>query len=775
MQPAELFACLDLLPDPALVADRDGTIVFATALARDLLGRGSQTLAGEPLSRWIALGARGEPEAQLETRDLTGTRSLREPGGALPRLDLSAREIELGERRAFVILLRAAGAPREAGAPTQADAGSEAGQAHDHASLAEALLRNEQRLRHATQAAQVGIFDHPVLPEPPPPPYWSPILREMLAIGPDEPADFMWFRGRVHPDDGFLLDQAVAQSRSAESDGSIDMTYRWLHPEKGYRWLLNRSVTEYVVRDGQRLPQRSIGAILDVTERRAAEEEQLLRAAILDATPDFVAISLLDGTLVYLNKTARRFLGLDEAQPLAGRSLNEAHPAAVADLLQRVAIPTAVEHGAWSADTEFLQRDGALVPMSHLLLAQRDSAGHVAYLCTIARDLSKERKLEEQFRQAQKMEAVGRLAGGVAHDFNNLLSVILGYAELAAAELAAQHEARRALSEIIRAAERAAALTSQLLAFGRRQILKPRVLDINEVLSDFAPMLSRLIDERIEIHVIPAAKPANIRADPNQVQQILLNLVVNARDAMPEGGVLTLEAFRATLDESQTAERLNLRPGVYTVIAVSDTGHGMDAATRDRIFEPFFTTKGPGRGTGLGLSTVFGIVQQSGGSIWVYSEPERGTTFKIYLPGTEEPAETPLVPAPVVHGVQSGVILLSEDDEQVREMVSNILLRAGYQVLSAATPAAAIALSNSHAGRIDLLITDVVMPGMTGTVLAQRLHQTRPELPVLFTSGYTENTIVHQGVLDDGVDFLAKPITPGRLLTAVLEITQRAR
>ncbi|MFN2167747.1 MAG: sensor histidine kinase, partial [Anaerolineae bacterium] len=282
------------------------------------------------------------------------------------------------------------------------------------------------------------------------------------------------------------------------------------------------------------------------------------------------------------------------------------------------------------------------VPMSQVILAHREADGSIGYFSTIARDLSREKELEDQFRQAQKMEALGRLAGGVAHDFNNLLSAIMGFTEMAKQDLESGHRARLALNEVHRTAEQAAALTGQLLAFGRKQTLQPRIIDVSKTLGEMKPMLERLIDQSIQLRIMLSRDPVSIKADPNQIQQILLNLVVNARDAMPQGGQLTISSTRVTLDDGEATSRLQLNPGSYALIAVSDTGHGMTADVRSRVFEPFFTTKDPGKGTGLGLSTVFGIVRQSGGSVWLCSEPGRGTTFKIYLPcGFEAVAAQP--------------------------------------------------------------------------------------------------------------------------------------
>jgi PAS domain S-box-containing protein len=420
------------------------------------------------------------------------------------------------------------------------------------------------------------------------------------------------------------------------------------------------------------------------------------------------------------------------------------------------------------------KKDGAVFPVeitgSHYVTGEHKM--HVAAI----RDITERKNLEVKLQQAAKMEAVGRLASGVAHDFNNLLTIINGYCELGLDGLSSSDPISSHLAEIKKAGEKAVSLTRQLLAFSRQQLLAPRVLDLNDLVAGVAKMLRRLIGEDIELAMVRDSALGRVRADPGQMEQILVNLAVNARDAMPDGGKLTIETANVELDDTYADRHTVVKPGRYVMLAVTDTGIGMDVETQARIFEPFFTTKEKGRGTGLGLAIVYGTVKQSGGCVWVYSEPEQGTTFKIYLPCVEEAAET--VKGAEVRGrpvTGSETILLVEDEGAVRALVTRVLQDLGYKVLASAHPEDALQIGERHSAPIDLLLTDVVLPGMNGRKVADNLAFLRPKMKVLYMSGYTDYAVARHGVLEANTTFLQKPFTPSSLARKVRAVLDAGR
>jgi signal transduction histidine kinase/ActR/RegA family two-component response regulator len=402
----------------------------------------------------------------------------------------------------------------------------------------------------------------------------------------------------------------------------------------------------------------------------------------------------------------------------------------------------------------------------------REASGHLQGAICMALDITDRKQLEEQLRQSQKMEAVGRLAGGIAHDFNNLLMVIQGYADLLAERLPVGDPLRRNAEQIQTASQRATSLTRQLLAFSRKQMLAPKVISVQSILGDMERILRRLIGEDIQLETSSAPDVGLIKADRSQIEQVILNLAVNARDAMPQGGRLTIETANVDLDASYARSPVVLAPGKYVMLAVTDNGCGMDAETQTHIFEPFFTTKEKGKGTGLGLATVYGIVKQSGGYVWVYSEPGRGTSFKIYLPMVENVEESGRDNRGDAQSSGRGTetILLVEDEKGVRELAREYLELSGYTVIEAEDGHTALELAAMHSGTIHLLMTDVVMPGISGRELADRVKRIRPKIQVLYMSGYTDQAVVHHGILDMDAVLLQKPFTMATLSSKLREL-----
>ncbi len=508
--------------------------------------------------------------------------------------------------------------------------------------------------------------------------------------------------------------------------------------------------------------------------RRAEEALVKLRQAV-GASGEVIFMTDPEGTITFINPEFTRLYGYTEGEvvgKVTPRILKSGtmQPQEYDDFWRTIVAKRVVKG-------EFVNKTkaGKLVTLESSTNPILDEQGNITGFLAIQRDVTARKQLEAQLRQAQKMEAIGRLAGGVAHDFNNLLTIITGYGQLLLETLPEESPLRAQVTEVLKASERATSLTRQLLAFGRRQVLAPRVLDLNEVIADTEKMLRRLIGEDIELVAIPARRLGHVKADPGQLEQVILNLAVNARDAMPEGGRLTIETSNVILDEAYADQHVSVQPGPYVMLAVSDTGHGMDSDTQAHLFEPFFTTKEKGKGTGLGLATVYGIVKQSGGYIWVYSEPGQGTTFKIYLPKVQETVEaTPALPAERTATGGSETILLVEDDSSVRSLVHGVLGSRGYKLLVARNAEEALILCEQHKGPIHLLLTDVVMPGMSGRDLADRLNPFHREMTVLYMSGYTDNAIVHHGVLDADVRFLQKPFSPLTLANKVRAILDGA-
>ncbi len=540
---------------------------------------------------------------------------------------------------------------------------------------------------------------------------------------------------------------------------------------------IKKGATDYVLKD--RLARLPVAVRQALEERALLEErkraEEALREttqtlqAIIKASP--VAIIALDpsGIVKHWNPTAERIFGWNSKEVL-GRFLPFVPEEKQA---QSRALIEDVLRGEVVAGVEALQKrkDGSSLNVSISAAPLRDAEGKVIGIEALVADITERKQLEEQLRQSQKMEAIGQLAGGVAHDFNNLLTVIMGFNALVLEHLDSDNPSRERLTEVQKAGERAASLTRQLLAFSRRQVLQPQVLDLNAIVANTEKMLQRLIGEDVDLVTHLGPELGQVKADPGQIEQVILNLAVNARDAMPQGGKLTIETASVELDDAYAHSHVGVKRGPYVVLAVSDTGCGMDAETQKHIFEPFFTTKE--KGTGLGLATVYGIVKQSDGHTCVYSEPGRGTTFKVYLPRLEEVSravEPNRVAAEVAHG--SETILMVEDEEAVRALVRGVLKANGYTVLEASGPDDVSKILKRHQAPIHLMLTDVVMPQMSGRKLAEHLVSSHPEMKVLYMSGYADRTIAHHGVLEQGMAFLQKPFTPGALVRKVREVLE---
>jgi len=577
----------------------------------------------------------------------------------------------------------------------------------------------------------------------------------------DNPQSFM---DAIDPKDRERVLRAVARR---EQTGQYEEEYRIQRPDGTARWIWDRG---YPVPDKQGLNKTFVGISEDVTTRKACETERARLAAIVDCSDDAIVSMTIDGIVVNWNPGAERQYGY-LAEEMIGRSISVLFaPDQYQEYLQ---ILDKVRKGERlpAYDTVRRRKDGTAIPVSVDVCPIEVRNGEIVGASKIAHDITRMKQLEEQFRQSQKMEAVGRLAGGVAHDFNNLLTVICGYSDLALNPPSPDARPREWLMEIRSAAERAATLTRQLLAFSRKQMLEPKVLNLNTVVANCEKMLRRLVDEDVDLVSVLDPSLGRVSTDPGQIEQVLVNLVVNARDAMPQGGKLTIETANSTLDQTYCRSHAEVKPGRYIMLAVSDTGCGMDAQTQVRIFEPFFTTKELGKGTGLGLAMVFGFIKQSGGHIYVYSEPGLGSTFKMYLPVVETAASSVEAPAGIEsmpHGDET--ILLAEDDRAVRTLTRRVLQSCGYTVLEAAHGGEALQLAEKHTGSLHLLVSDVVMPEMGGRQLAERIVVLKPGIKVLCLSGYTADAVIRHGVLESEIAFLQKPFTPGVLARKVREV-----
>jgi PAS domain S-box-containing protein len=519
----------------------------------------------------------------------------------------------------------------------------------------------------------------------------------------------------------------------------------------------------------------------DITERKRAAEtlraSQQIIEEIINAIP--VRVFWKDKNLVYLGCNAvfardagfadpKDIIGKDDSQ-MGWRDQAEKYRADDRQVIESGCSKLLIEESQTTPEGNTITLLSSKIPL-------RSSNGEISGVLGTYMDITERKRFEAQMFQSQKMETVGKLAGGIAHEFNSIMTAIIGYSELLLIDLPPENPLCRNARQIRQAADRAAALTRQLLAYGRKQILQPGILDLNSILAGMENVLRHLVGNNGEVRITPGPGLKAVKADAGQIEQVIVNIAMNAAEAMPNGGTLSLETDNVTLDEAYVSRFPELKAGEYVMLAISDTGVGMSEAVRTRVFEPFFSTKPVGQGTGLGLATCYGILKQSGGHISVYSEPARGSTFKIYLPPVEAPAQIPVqrIDTPdLPRGTET--ILLVEDDPALREMAATLLTRLGYAVMTAANGVEALSLKQQRGvGHVDLLFTDVVMPHMSGKELSDRVRVLYPHTRILFTSAYTENSIVHQGVLDPGVALLQKPFTPGALARKVREMLDAA-
>jgi two-component system, cell cycle sensor histidine kinase and response regulator CckA len=619
--------------------------------------------------------------------------------------------------------------------------------------IEQALRESEERLRLAQQVARVGTFEWDIQKGVD---HWTPELEAIYGLPPGgfDGTHRAWEQ-LVHPLD---RPEAVRRVEQSLETGAFEGEWRVIRPDGAVRWLFGRG---WAFRDESGRPLRLIGVNIDITERKQAEEAAQQKTELINLSHDAVISANPNRVITTWNKGAEETYGWTEAEAVGNvlhRFLGTESSVSIADIDRML-----LRDGRWDGELGHMRRDGKPVIVESRQVLRRNETGHPAGILEINRDITDRKRLEDQFRQAQKLEGIGRLAGGVAHDFNNLLTVISGYAQMALDDMEAQHPLRDSMEEILKSADRATGLTRQLLVFSRRQVSEPKNIVLNDLVRDFEKMLRRLIGEdvRLVLSLDPAA--GVLHADAGQIEQVMLNLAVNARDAMPNGGTLSIETSRLLVDEDFARMHMSVPIGPHVMLVVSDTGSGMSPDVKAHLFEPFFTTKEPGKGTGLGLSTVYGIVKQSEGSIWVYSEPGRGSAFKIIFPAVEtEIASVPSEPPTFPSGDET--ILIAEDEPGIRGFVRQVLERHGYTVLEASNGREALDLARIHTGPIHLVIADVVMPEVGGPELASRFEAEHPGIPVLFVSGYSNREVQLEEM---GAGYVQKPFTSSTLLNQV--------
>jgi two-component system cell cycle sensor histidine kinase/response regulator CckA len=636
--------------------------------------------------------------------------------------------------------------------------------------MAHELREAQDRLEHVVTSSPAVLHSLSVHGRALGPNWVSKNIERLLGFTVEEALDPGWWDGHVHPED---LPRVLAEKEALFANGYLVEEYRFADKERDYRWI---RAELRLLRDPAGEAVEVIGSWTDVTaqkeaELRAKENEEQYRL-LFDSNPHpmYVCDS---ATLAFVavNDAAVRHYGYSREEFLAMSARDLRLSEDVPHFLRAIEGPIGRTHADIVGVFRHRKKDGTLIQMEVTRRPIR-FLGRACWLVFLM-DITDKLGLEAQYLQSQKMESMGRLAGGVAHDFNNLLGVITGYGDLLRRRVDGDHRLRRYVDEIGKAAERAAGLTRQLLAFSRKQVLQPRILDLNAAVGETEKMLRRLIGEDVQLVTVLDDHLGQVKADPGQIDQVLMNLAVNARDAMPRGGRLTIETDNVDLDAAGARAQPGTKPGRYVMLSVADTGHGMTAEVRARVFEPFFTTKEVGKGTGLGLATVHGIVTQSDGSIALETEPGRGTTFRIYLPRVDAPAEDTDEPDEVVAPRGSETVLLVEDEASLREIVRESLESSGYVVLSARDGEEAVDMCADRDLTIHLVLTDVVMPRMSGRELADRLRATRPDTAILYMSGYTDDAVVRHGVLAADMAFVHKPFTIEALARRVRAVLDR--
>ncbi len=631
-----------------------------------------------------------------------------------------------------------------------------------------ALQQAHERLNLALKSSGVGTWswgvnDSMIV--------WDDFMYPLFGLVNDAtPRNYEDFVNLVHPKDRDRVSRTAADA--VRRDAAFDIEFRAIWPDESVHTLSARGK---IFRDENNIPIRLTGVCWDVTERKRTEEERQKFVSLVEQTDDFIGMVGLDGDIMFLNRAGCRLVGL-EARKAVGTPFADLHPEDAWSSLSGEILPSIIRGGGnWVGEARLhhLATRQPIDVLMNIFPVNDPETGHLLCFAAIMRDVTERKRLEEQLLQAQKLDSIGQLAGGVAHDFNNLLTIISGYSELILGRCDPDDPVCEPVEQISRAAARAAALTRQLLAFGSRQASEQRDIQLNDVVGNVEKMLRRLIGADVELALSLEPDAGTLRADPGQIEQVIVNLVINARDAMPGGGKLLIETAGIYIDEESAHSRLAVSPGDYVMLAVSDTGTGMTPEVKSRIFEPFFTTKERGKGTGLGLSTVYGIVQQSRASISVHSELGRGTTFRIMFPAVKARAGQELADTSAVEpSFGTETILLTEDEAGVRGYVRHILERHGYRVVEASNGMEAMDVLHSFPEPLHFLLTDVVMPEIGGVELAEHFASLHPGVPILFMSGYNDRLWMRT---EDSVNFIQKPFASPALLTRIREMLDAFR